>query len=52
MTLPNAVSVDRLDPMGRSLHCQVEHHMQTKFATPVLHAKDILKFYKKNFTYV
>ena len=28
----------------RSLHCQVEHHVQTKFATPILHAIDNLKF--------
>ena len=28
---------------GRSLHCQVEHHVQTKFATPILHAIDNLK---------
>ena len=25
---------------GRSHHCQVEHHMQTKFASPILHAID------------
>ena len=24
--------------MGRPLHRQVEHHVQTKFATPILHA--------------
>jgi hypothetical protein len=30
--------------MGMSLHCQqVENHVQTKFATPILYAIDILK---------
>jgi hypothetical protein len=24
--------------MGRSLHCQVEYHVRTKFVTPILHA--------------
>ena len=31
--------------MGRSLHCQVEHHVRTKFATPILHAIDNFKIY-------
>jgi hypothetical protein len=30
---------------GRSLHCQVENHERPKFATPILYAIDILKFY-------
>jgi hypothetical protein len=51
MTLPNAMGVDRLDPMGRSLHCQVDHHVRTKFATPILHAKDNFKFYNIFSTY-
>ena len=29
----------------RSLHCQVEHHVQTKFATPILHAIDNFNIY-------
>jgi len=28
---------------GRPLHCQVENHMQTKFATPILYAIDNFK---------
>jgi hypothetical protein len=36
---------------GRSLHCQVEHHVQTKYATLILHVKDIFKIYKKKSTY-
>lgn len=31
--------------MGRSLHCQVEHHIRTKFATPILQAIDNFKCY-------
>ena len=30
---------------GRSLHCQVENHVQTKFATPILYAIDNFKNY-------
>ena len=30
---------------GRSLHCQVEHHQRTKFATPILHVIDNFKIY-------
>ena len=30
---------------GRSLHCQVENHMRTKFATPILYAIDNFKNY-------
>ena len=30
---------------GRLLHCQVEHHMQDKFATPILYGIDNFKFY-------
>ena len=28
---------------GRSLHCQVENHVRTKFATPILYAMDNFK---------
>ena len=35
----------------RSLHCQVEHHVRTKFATLVLHAMDNFKFYDIFSTY-
>jgi hypothetical protein len=38
--------------IGRSLHCQVEHHMQTKFATPILHAIDNIKKYDIFSTYI
>ena len=31
----------RLPPTGRLLHCQVEHHMRDKFATPILYGIDI-----------
>jgi hypothetical protein len=30
---------------GRSLYYQVENHVRTKFATPILYAMDILKNY-------
>ena len=30
---------------GRSLHCQVEHYVRTKFATPILHAIDSFRIY-------
>jgi hypothetical protein len=30
---------------GRSLHCQVENHVRTKFATPILYAIDNSKNY-------
>ena len=30
---------------GRAPHCQVENHVQRKFATPILYAIDIFKFY-------
>ena len=30
---------------GRSLHCQVQHHMWTKSATLILHAIDNFRFY-------
>ena len=39
------------NPMGKSLHYQVEHHMWTKFATPILHAIDKFKIYDNFFTY-
>ena len=29
---------------GRSLHCQVEHHVRDKFATPILYDIDNLNF--------
>ena len=29
---------------GRLLHCQVEHHVQDKFATPILYGIDNFKF--------
>ena len=31
--------------MGGSLHYQAEHHMQTKFVTPILYAIDNFKNY-------
>ena len=31
--------------MGRSLHCQVEHHVRPKFATLILHAIYNFKIY-------
>ena len=34
-----------MNDTGRSLHCQVEHHMQTKFATSILHAIDNFELY-------
>ena len=33
---PYSINISKFT--GRSLHCQVEHHVQTKFATPILHA--------------
>ena len=30
---------------GRLLHCQVEHHVRDKFATPILYGIDNFKFY-------
>ena len=30
--------------MGRSLHCQVEHHVRDKFATPILYGINNFKF--------
>ena len=30
---------------GRSLHCQVENHVRTKFATFILYAIDIFEIY-------
>ena len=36
---------------GRSLHCQVEHHVRTKFATPILYAIDNFKNYEIFSTY-
>ena len=36
---------------GRSLHCQVENHMRTKFATPILYAIDNFKNYDIFSTY-
>ena len=37
----------RRESTGRSLHCQVENHMQTKVATPILYAIDNFKNYDK-----
>ena len=37
--------------MGKSLHSRVEHHVQTKFATLILHAIDNLKIYDIFSTY-
>ena len=34
-----------MHPTGRSLHCQVKHRVQTKFATPILHAINNFKIY-------
>ena len=36
---------------GGSLHSQVEHHVQDKFATPILYGMDNFKFYDIFFTY-
>ena len=36
---------------GRSLHCQVENHVRTKFATPILYAIDNFKIYDIFSTY-
>ena len=36
----------------RSLHCQVEHHVRTKFATPILHAIDNFKISDIFSTYI
>ena len=41
----------RLVITGRSLHCQVEHHVRIKFATPVLHGIDNFKIYDVFSTY-
>jgi len=30
---------------GRSLHCEVENHVRTKFATPMKYAIDIFSLY-------
>ena len=38
--------------MGRSLHCQVEHHVRTKFATPLLHAIGNFEFYDIFFLHI
>jgi hypothetical protein len=37
--------VGRTKSTGRSLHCQVENHVRTKFATPILYAIDNSKNY-------
>ena len=37
--------------MGGSLHCQVEHHMWDKFATPILYGIDNSKYYDIFSTY-
>ena len=37
--------------MVRLLHCQVEHHVRDKFATPILYGIDNFKFYDKISTY-
>ena len=36
---------------GRSLHCQVENHVRTKFATPIFYAIDNYKNYDIFSTY-
>ena len=36
---------------GRSLHCQVENHVRTKFATPILYAMDNFRNYDIFSTY-
>ena len=38
-------------PGGGFTPCQVEHHVQTKFATPILHAIDSFKDYDIFSTY-
>ena len=43
--------MDAIHGGGGSLHSQVEHHMQDKFATPVLHGIDNFKFYDNFSTY-
>ena len=37
---------------GRSLHCQVENHVRTKFATPILYAIDNFKNYDIFYIYI
>jgi hypothetical protein len=39
------VSKDGPTLTRRSLHCQVENHVRTKFATPILYAIDIFLNY-------
>ena len=36
---------------GRLFHCQVEHHVRDKFATPISYGIDNLKFYDISSTY-
>ena len=36
---------------GRLLHCQVEHHVRDKFATPILYGIDNFKIYDIFSTY-
>ena len=38
--------------MGRLLHCQVEHHVWTNFATPILHAIDNFNIYDFLYIYI
>ena len=37
--------------IGGSLHCQIEHHVRDKFATPILHGIDNFKNYDIFSTY-
>ena len=39
-------------PTGRLLHCQVEHHVRDKFATPILYGIDNFKFYDIFYIYL
>ena len=48
LELHNAISIYST---GRSLHCQVENHVQTKFATPILYAINNFKNYHNFSTY-
>ena len=47
----SAQSGDKENCMGRSLHCQVEYHVWTKFATPILHAINNFTIYDIFSTY-
>ena len=50
LELRNAISIYCIST-GRSLYCQVENHVRTKFATPILYAIDNFKIYEFFSTY-